>query len=153
MAGGRGPSVLQKWRRKAGCERWVREWQARERDEGVWVNKWIKIYLGYKWRYGTDLGWGIWATSLLFLDREEELELWRELLLAVEPVWEVDSTDPAIGVDGDPKSLNIVGPVSPACEVRQIELDLVPSWVRKSLPSSNLMGMVQMKGLTLVVDW
>ena len=99
-----------------------------------------------------DRGLG-WGDSLLLLDRKEELELWGELFFAVETVGEVDPADATIGVDGDSKGLDIVGAVGPASEVGQIELDLVPTWVREGVPSSSLMGMVQMKGFTRVVDW
>ena len=90
---------------------------------------------------------------MLFLDGEEELELWGQLLLAVQPVGEVYAPDPTIGMDGHSQGLDVVGTVGPAGEVRQIELDLVPAWIRRRIPSSSLMGIVQMKGLTRVVDW
>ena len=112
-----------------------------------------KIYLeGISEITNKDIGLEV-GGSLLLLDGEEELELWRELFFAVETIGEVDSADAAIGVDGDSEGLDVVGAVGPAGEVGQIELDLVPTWVRKRVPSSSLMGMVQMKGLTRVVDW
>lgn len=55
--------------------------------------------------------------SLLLLDWEEELELWWEFFLAVEPVREVNPADSTIGVDGDSQSFNVVGAVCPTSEV------------------------------------
>ena len=55
--------------------------------------------------------------SLLFLDRKEELEFWGKFLLAVQPIGEVDSTDSAVGVNGDSEGLYVVGAVSSAGEV------------------------------------
>ena len=37
--------------------------------------------------------------SLLFLNGQEEFELWRELFFTVEPVGEVDSSDAAVSMD------------------------------------------------------
>ena len=69
-------------------------------------------------------------TLALLLDGEVELELCGELLLAVEPVGEVDAADAAVGVDLDPQRLHVVGAVRPPGEVRQVELDLVPALVQ-----------------------
>ena len=69
-------------------------------------------------------------TLALLLDGEVELELGGELLLAVEPVGEVDAADAAVGVDLDPQRLHVVGAVRPPGEVRQVELDLVPALVQ-----------------------
>ena len=69
-------------------------------------------------------------TLALLLDGEVELELGGELLLAVEPVGEVDAADAAVGVDLDPERLHVVGAVRPPGEVRQVELDLVPALVQ-----------------------
>ena len=66
----------------------------------------------------------------LLLDGEVELELGGELLLAVEPVGEVDAADAAVGVDLDPQRLHVVGAVRAPGEVRQVELDLVPALVQ-----------------------
>ena len=66
----------------------------------------------------------------LLLDGEVELELCGELLLAVEPVGEVDAADAAVGVDLDPQRLHVVGAVRAPGEVRQVKLDLVPAFVQ-----------------------
>ena len=52
-----------------------------------------------------------------------------KILLAVEPVGEVDPADPAVGVDGDPQRFDVVAAVGPPREVREVELDLVPALV------------------------
>lgn len=51
------------------------------------------------------------TNSLLFLDGQEELKFWWQLLLAVESVREINSTNSAIRMDGHPQCLNVVGPV------------------------------------------
>ena len=70
-------------------------------------------------------------TALTFLlDWEVELELSRQLLLAVEPVREVNSPDPTVGVDLNSQSLHIVCPVGSPGEVGQVELNLIPALVK-----------------------
>ncbi len=44
-----------------------------------------------------------------YLDGQEQLELWGQLLFRVESVGEVDSPYAAIGMHLHPKSLNVVG--------------------------------------------
>ena len=68
--------------------------------------------------------------SLLLLDGKEELELRWQFFLRVKSIGEVNSSDPAIGVDGHSQGLNVVAPVSPAREVRQIELNLIPPLIQ-----------------------
>lgn len=65
--------------------------------------------------------------SLLFLNGQEQLEFRRQLFLAVQPVREVDPPDTAIGMNGHPQGFNVVRPIGPPCEIRQIELDLIPT--------------------------
>lgn len=67
---------------------------------------------------------------MLLLNRQEELEFWRQLLLAVQPIREVDPADTAVGVDGHSQGFNVVGAVSPTREVGQVELDLVPALIQ-----------------------
>ena len=64
------------------------------------------------------------------LDRQGQLELCRQLLLAVQPVGEINTPDPTVGVDLNPQRLHVVGPVGSPREVRQVELDLVPALVQ-----------------------
>jgi hypothetical protein len=67
---------------------------------------------------------------VLLRDGQEQLELWRKLLLRVQAVGEVDAADPAVGVDLHTQRLDVVGSVRATGEVRQIELDLVPALVQ-----------------------
>jgi len=62
-------------------------------------------------------------------DGQEELELGWQLVLRVQPVGEVDSTDTAVGVDLNSEGLNVVGTVGSTSEIGQVELDLVPALV------------------------
>ena len=64
------------------------------------------------------------------LDWQIQFELCRQLLLAVQTVGEVNSPDPAVGVNLDPESLHVVCAVRSSREVRKIELNLVPSLVQ-----------------------
>ena len=64
------------------------------------------------------------------LDWQIQFELGRQLLLTVQTVGEVDSPDPAVGVDLNPESLHIVGSVCSPRKVRQVELNLVPALVQ-----------------------
>ena len=66
----------------------------------------------------------------MLLNGEEEFELGREFVFRVEPVAEVYSSDPAIGVNLHSERLDVVGPVGTSREVAQIKLDLVPPLVQ-----------------------
>lgn len=55
--------------------------------------------------------------SLLLLDGKEEFEFGWEFLLAVEPIGEVYSPDPTVGVDLHAKSFYVVGAVGPTGKV------------------------------------
>ena len=70
------------------------------------------------------------ATLTFLLDGQLELELGRQLLLAVQPVGEINTPDPTVGVDLNPQRLHVVGPVGSPREVRQVELDLIPALVQ-----------------------
>ena len=70
------------------------------------------------------------ALAPLLLDWQVELELRRQLLLAVQPVGEINPPDATVCVDLDPEGLHVVGPVSSPREVRQVELDLIPALVQ-----------------------
>ena len=63
------------------------------------------------------------------LDGQEKLELGWQLLLGVEAVGEVDAADAAVSVDLHAQRLDVVRAVRTAREVRQVELDLIPSLV------------------------
>ena len=60
---------------------------------------------------------------------EEKFELGRKLILSVESVGEVDSSDSAVSVDLDSEGLYVVGTVSSSGEIRQVELNLIPSFI------------------------
>ena len=70
------------------------------------------------------------AALAFLLDRQVQLELCRQLLLAVQPVGEINPPDPTVGVDLNPQRLHVVGPIRSPGEVRQVELDLVPALVQ-----------------------
>ena len=70
------------------------------------------------------------AALTFLLDREVQLELCRQLLLAVQPVRKVNSPDPTVCVDLNPQRLHVVGPIGPSGEVGQVELDLIPAFVQ-----------------------
>ena len=61
---------------------------------------------------------------------QEKLELWWELVFGIESVWEIDSSNPAVGVDLDSESLYVVGTVCPSGKVGQVELNLIPSLIK-----------------------
>ena len=61
---------------------------------------------------------------------EEKLELRRQLVLGVKAIGEVDSSDSAVGVNLDTQGLNVVSTVGTTSEIRQVELDLVPAFVK-----------------------
>merc|ERR1711957_217181 len=66
----------------------------------------------------------------LCLDRQEELELRGQLLLAVQPVREVYPADSAICMQLHTQRLDVVCAISPTCEVGEVELDLIPTLVK-----------------------
>ena len=68
---------------------------------------------------------------------QEELELWWELVLGVESVREIDSSDSAVSVDLDSKGLYVVGTVSSSREIRQVELNLIPALIKSHRHGAN----------------
>jgi hypothetical protein len=70
-------------------------------------------------------------------NRQEELELWWELVLGVESIGEIDSSDSAVSVDLDSKGLYVVGTVSSSGEIRQVELNLIPSLIKSHRHCAN----------------
>ena len=61
---------------------------------------------------------------------QEKLEFRWQLVLSVKSVREVNSSDSAVGVDLHPQSLDVVGSVGSPGEVREIELDLIPAFIK-----------------------
>ena len=62
-------------------------------------------------------------------NRQEKFELGWELVLGVQSVGEIDSTNAAVCMNLNSKRLDVVGTVSSAREIRQVELDLVPAFI------------------------
>mmetsp|Transcript_32462 Transcript_32462/g.60389 ORF Transcript_32462/g.60389 Transcript_32462/m.60389 type:complete len:243 (+) Transcript_32462:343-1071(+) len=79
---------------------------------------------------GSSSGLSVGCSLLLFLDRQEELELRRQLLFGVETVREVNPPYTAVGMDLDSECLNVIRSVSPSREIAEVELDLVPAFVK-----------------------
>ena len=67
---------------------------------------------------------------ILLSNGKEELEFRRKLLLRVQAIGKVDTTDATIGMNLHTERLDVVGTVGSSCEIRQIELNLVPSFVQ-----------------------
>lgn len=67
--------------------------------------------------------------GLGFLDRQEQLEFGWQFIFGVQPIGEVHSPYPAIGMDLHPERLDVVRSVSSPGEIGQVELNLVPSFV------------------------
>ena len=68
----------------------------------------------------------LWLAS----HRQEQFEFRRQLILSVQSIREVDSSDSAVGVNLHPQRLYVVGTVGPTGEIRQVELNLVPALVQ-----------------------
>jgi len=62
-------------------------------------------------------------------DGQIKLELRRQLILTVEPVGEVDASEPTVGINGEPLCLDITGAIGSSREVGQIEANLIPALV------------------------
>ena len=62
-------------------------------------------------------------------DWQEQFELWWQLVFRVESVGEVDSSDSAVGVDLNSEGLYVIGTVRSPGEIRQVELNLIPSFI------------------------
>ena len=69
------------------------------------------------------------VSASLFRNRQEQLELGRQLLLAVQAVGEVQAADAAVRVELHAKHLDVISSVRAAGEVRQVKLNLIPALV------------------------
>lgn len=69
------------------------------------------------------------TSFILSLNRKEQLEFWWEFFLWVKAIWEIDSSNSAICVDLHTKCLNVIGCIRSSCEIRQVELNLVPAFI------------------------
>eukprot|EP00405_Crypthecodinium_cohnii_P062678 CAMPEP_0195008026 /NCGR_PEP_ID=MMETSP0326_2-20130528/8132_1 /TAXON_ID=2866 ORGANISM="Crypthecodinium cohnii, Strain Seligo" /NCGR_SAMPLE_ID=MMETSP0326_2 /ASSEMBLY_ACC=CAM_ASM_000348 /LENGTH=187 /DNA_ID=CAMNT_0040015671 /DNA_START=36 /DNA_END=595 /DNA_ORIENTATION=+ len=83
------------------------------------------VHLGRRGRRSTTR-----CSTTLLCHGQEQLELQRQLLLAVEAVREVDPSNAAIGVQLHPEGLDIVCAVSATSEIGQVELNLVPTLIQ-----------------------
>ena len=75
----------------------------------------------------------LWLTG----NWQEELELWWELVLGVESIGEIDSSDSAVSVDLNSKGLYVIGTVGSSGEIRQVELNLIPSLIKSHRHGAN----------------
>lgn len=73
----------------------------------------------------------------LLLDRQEQLEFWRQFFFRVQTVREVDATNTAVGMNLNTKGFDVVGTVRTTGEVRQVELNLVPSIIKTHWHGAN----------------
>ena len=71
----------------------------------------------------------VWFSSSVG-NRQVELELWWEFFFRVQSIGEVYSSNSTVGVDLYSQGLNIVGTISSSCEIRQVELNLIPSFIQ-----------------------
>ena len=86
----------------------------------------IKVAAAEKWLDFWVCSLSLWLTG----NWQEELELWWELVFGVESVGEIDSSDSAVSVDLNSKGLYVVGTVGSSGEIRQVELNLIPSFIK-----------------------
>ena len=68
----------------------------------------------------------LWLTG----NWQEELEFWGELVLGVESIGEIDSSDSAVSMNLNSEGFYVVGTVGPSGEIRQVELNLVPPFIK-----------------------
>lgn len=62
-------------------------------------------------------------------DWQEKFELGWELVFGIKSIGEVDSSYSAVCMDLNSQSLDIVGTVGSSCEIRQVELNLIPALI------------------------
>ena len=68
----------------------------------------------------------LWLTG----NWQEELEFWGELVLGVESIGEIDSSDSAVSMNLNSEGFYVVGTVGPSGEIRQVELNLIPALIK-----------------------
>ena len=78
--------------------------------------------------------WGSWpgevSAASVVGNWQEQFEFRRKLVLGVQSVGEVDSSDSAVGVDLHSQGLNVIGSIGSPSEITKIELNLVPALVQ-----------------------
>lgn len=67
---------------------------------------------------------------MLFLNGQKQLKLGRQLLLTIESIWKVYSSDPAVSVYSHSKGLNVIWSIGSPCEIGKVELNLVPAFIQ-----------------------
>ena len=68
---------------------------------------------------------------------QEKFELWRKLILGVKSVGEIDSSNSAVSMDLNSKSLYVVGTIGSSGEIRQVKLNLIPSFIESHWHGTN----------------
>ena len=68
---------------------------------------------------------------------QEKLELWWKLVFGVKSVWEVYSSNSAVSVDLNSQSFDVVGTIGSPGEIRQVELNLIPSLIESHWHCAN----------------
>ena len=61
---------------------------------------------------------------------QEKFEFWGKLVLGIESVGEIDSSNSAVSMDLNSKGLYVVGTISSPCEIGQVELNLIPAFIQ-----------------------
>jgi hypothetical protein len=67
---------------------------------------------------------------LRFLNGKEKLKLWRQFILGIKSIGKVNSADSTICVNLNSKGFYVVGSVSAAGKVGEIELNLIPAFLK-----------------------
>ena len=68
-------------------------------------------------------------SHLFLLDGEEKLELVGEFFLGVKSIGEINSSNSAVSMNLYSESLDVTGTISSSSEIRQVELNLIPSFI------------------------
>ena len=66
---------------------------------------------------------------LLLLHRHKELKFSRKLILGIQSIREVYSSNSAVSMNLNSECFDIVSAICSSCEIREVELNLVPSLV------------------------
>lgn len=67
---------------------------------------------------------------LWLLDGQEQFELGRQFVFRVEAIGEVNASDPTVGMNLNSQGLDVIRSIGTAGEVGQVELNLVPSFLK-----------------------
>lgn len=75
--------------------------------------------------------------SLLFLNGQKQFKLRRQLLFTIKPVRKVYPADTTVRMNSHSQSFDVITTISPACKIRQIELDLIPTLIQSHRHSTD----------------